>query len=286
MLLIFMLAPFIVSAANGCFYGALDVPQHLPAHVADGCAEDVDTIRGREIVDCLKIVLVEPPGRLKAAAFQQRVGDADGGGGLELHLHPGFIIIHQQRAVNDGADVPAVVVPVICHQFPGNIGKLLADTLPADAIGLVQHFRNRLFQVIVVLPHLRVTGIAAHPGVTYVKDVVQPGEAAGFVQQGDALGTPAHIAVHPVVPDVEVGAGGGIRALGVDHDLVCKGVLVQPGCSGQIVRPAFPIPGQAVGCALGKGEVFFGFAWHSVPPFNLVVNKKASGLFRSLAYGI
>ena len=98
--------------------------------------------------------------------------------------------------------------------------------------------------------------------------------------------TPGHITVHPVVPDVKVGAGGGIRALGVDHDLVCKGVLVQPGCSGQIVRPAFPIPGQAVGCALGKGEVFFGFAWHSVPPFNLVVNKKASGLFRSLAYGI
>ena len=26
--------------------------------------------------------------------------------------------------------------------------------------------------------------------------------------------------------------------------------------------------------------------WGSVPPFNLVVNKKASGLFRSLAYGL
>ena len=48
-----MLAPFIVSAANGGFYGALDVPQHLSAHVADGCAEGVDTIRGREIVDTL-----------------------------------------------------------------------------------------------------------------------------------------------------------------------------------------------------------------------------------------
>ena len=29
-----------------------------------------------------------------------------------------------------------------------------------------------------------------------------------------------------------------------------------------IVRPAFPVPGQTVGCALGKGEIFFGFAWH------------------------
>ncbi|MDW2997993.1 hypothetical protein R8C30_08700 [Faecalibacterium prausnitzii] len=218
-------------------------------------------------MDGLEVIFIEPPGRLKAAAFQQRVGDADSGGAFELHLHPGFIIIHQQRTVNDGADVAAVVVPVICRQFPGNVGKLLADTLSADAVGLAQHFRNRLFQVVVELPHLRVTGIAAHPGVAYVKDVVQPGESAGFVQQSDALGTPAHIAVHPVVPDVKVGAGGGIRALGVDHQLVRKGVLVQPGCGGQVVCPAFPVPGQSICRALGKGEIFFGFAWHSVPPF-------------------
>ncbi|MFQ9252569.1 MAG: hypothetical protein ACLR29_15550 [Faecalibacterium prausnitzii] len=237
------MAPFCIAAANGGFYGALDIPQHLPAHVADGCAEGENGIRGGEIVDCLKIALVEPACRLKAAAFQQRVGDADGGGGLELHLYPGFIIIHQQRTVNDGTNVSAVVVPVICHQFPGSIRKLLADTLSADAVGLSQHFRNRLFQVIVVLPHLRVTGIAAHPGVRHIENVVQARESAGFVQQSDALSTPAHIAVHPVVPDVEVGAGGGIRALGVDHQLVRKWVLVQPGCGGQVVRPAFPIPG-------------------------------------------
>ena len=49
---------------------------------------------------------------------------------------------------------------------------------------------------------------------------------------------------------------------GLHHKLVRKGVLVQPGCGGQVVCPAFPVPGQAVGCALGKGEIFFGFAWH------------------------
>ncbi|MEQ2363340.1 hypothetical protein WMO44_14510 [Faecalibacterium sp. CLA-AA-H175] len=257
-----MLAPFIVSAANGGFYGALDVPQHLSAHVADGCAEGVDTIRGREIVDCLKIVLVEPPGRLKAAAFQQRVGDTHCCCAFELHLHPGFIIIHQERAVNDGTDVAAVVVPVIRHQFSGNIGKLLANTLSADAVDSGEHFRNRLFQIIVVLPHLRVTGITAHTGVRHIENVVQARESAGFVQQGDALGATPDIPVHAVVPDVVIGAGCGIGSLSVDHQLVGKAVLVQPGCGGQIVRPAFPVPSQAVRRALGKGEIFFGFAWH------------------------
>ncbi|MDR3888998.1 MAG: hypothetical protein Q3X75_02470 [Faecalibacterium sp.] len=134
------MAPFCIAAANGRFYGALDVPQPLPAHVTDGSTEGKDSIRGGKVVDCLKIVLVEPPGRLKTTAFQQRVGDAHCCCAFELHLHPGFIIIHQQRTVNDGADVLAVVVPVIRHQFPGNIRKLLADTLSADAVGGGEHF--------------------------------------------------------------------------------------------------------------------------------------------------
>ena len=74
-------------------------------------------------MDGSEVVLVEPPGRLKSAAFQQRVGDADCSCAFELHLHPGFIIIHQERTVNDGTNVPAVVVPVIRHQFPRNIDR-------------------------------------------------------------------------------------------------------------------------------------------------------------------
>ena len=64
------------------------------------------------------------------------------------------------------------------------------------------------------------------------------------------------------------------RVPGVDHQLVLKTVLVQPGRRGQVVRPAFPVPGQAVRRALGKGEIFFGFAWHSVPLFKFMVTKK------------
>ena len=112
------------------------------------------------------------------------------------------------------------------------------------------------------------------------RNVVQPGESAGFVQQGDALGTPAHIAVHPVVPNIIVGAGGGIGALGVDHELVRKRVLVQPGCGGQVVRSAFPGPGQTIRHVLGKGEIFFGFAWHFGLLLQILGIKKGPSTFR------
>ena len=175
------MAPFYVTTANGRLYSSFDAAQQLTAALADCGAQCIHSGRSGKGEDRLKIVPVKMTFRLKAAAFENSIGDADCGGRFKLELLSGFIIIHQERAVNDGADVPAVVVPVIRHQFPGNIGKLLAYTLSADAIGLVQHFRNRLFQVIVVLPHLRITGIAAHPGVRHIENVVQAGKSAGFV---------------------------------------------------------------------------------------------------------
>ena len=257
-----MLAPFIVSAADGRFDCSFHGAQNFAADVADCCAEGIDSIRGGKIIDSLKTVFVKKAIRFKSAPFQKCVGDADRGGGLELHFQPGTIIVHQERTVNDGANVLAVVVPIICDQLPGNIGKLLTEPFMADAVGGSQCIRNRLFQIIVILPQVRVARIAAHPGVRHIENVVQARESAGFVQQGDALRATPDIAVHPVAPNVKFGAGGGIGPLSVDHKLVGKGVLVQPGCGGQVIRPAFPVPGQAVCRALGKGKVFFGFAWY------------------------
>lgn len=48
-------------------------------------------------------------------------------------------------------------------------------------------------------------------------------------------------------------------------------VLVQPGCSGQVVRPVFPIPGQFLCCLLGEIKIFLRFVWHCVPPFSFRV---------------
>jgi hypothetical protein len=152
-----------------------------------------------------------------------------------------------------------------------------------DAVFSCQHFRYRLEQVIVKLPHLRVTGISPHPGITHIKDIVQPGNTAGLVEQSDTLRPSAHIAVHPIVPDVKTCAGSRIRTLGVNHQLVGKTVLIQSGCSCEKICPVFPVPRNTVCCPIGKFKVFLCLRWHSVPPFNFVANKKASSPFGLLA---
>ena len=129
-----MLAPFIVSAADGRFDCPLYGAQDFAADVADCGTECVDSVRGGKIVDSLKTVFVKIAIRFKSAPFQQRVSDADCGGRLELHFQPGTIIVHQERTVNDGADIFTVVVPIICDQLSGNIGKLLTDPFMADAV--------------------------------------------------------------------------------------------------------------------------------------------------------
>ena len=46
------------------------------------------------------------------------------------------------------------------------------------------------------------------------RNVVQPGESAGFVQQSDALGTTPDVTVHFIVPYIILGTGGGIGGAG------------------------------------------------------------------------
>lgn len=97
-----MLAPFYIAAANGRFDGAFDIPQHIPAAIADRRTQCIDSIQGRKIVNCLKIVPVKITLWFKTAPFQNGVHDADCSGTLELEFQSGFIIIHKERPVNDG----------------------------------------------------------------------------------------------------------------------------------------------------------------------------------------
>ncbi|MFR3400621.1 MAG: hypothetical protein ACLTWB_13910 [Clostridia bacterium] len=272
------MAPFCIAAANGGFYGALDISQHLPAHVADGYAEGVDTIWGGEVVDRLKIVLVEPPGRLKPAAFQQHIGNAHCRCTFELQFPPDIIIAHQVRAVNDAEDVTAVVVPVGLHKFSGHIRQLLTKTFAVNTIVFCQHRPDRLFQGFIDLPQVRVQGVSPRCRIRHIKDIVQARVSAGFIQQRNALGTTPDVTVHFIVPYIILGTGRSIRSLGIDHQLIRVTVFVQPCRCDQKFCPVLPPSRKAVCRFAGKCKIFFGFVWHLKPPFGFRVQKERAAV--------
>ena len=225
------MAPFYISAPGGCLDGAFNLPQHLAAAFCDCCAQDVCRCRGAEGIDRLEILPVKPSFRVDAAPGQKHPGDADGTRRLELQLQVKIIIPFQEGTVNDVADILGVVVPVVLHQFAGEVRKLLGEVGVTDPIGLRQHIGYRFPEAVVHLPEVRVQGVSAGAGIRHVKDIPQVLGASAVIQQGDAFGAAPDKPVHPIVPHIILSAGGGVRALGVNQQLVGIGILVQP--SGQ-----------------------------------------------------
>ncbi|WP_242962139.1 hypothetical protein [Faecalibacterium sp. An192] len=224
------MVPFCISAPGGGFDGSLDLPQHLAAALRNSRSQDVRGCRGAEGIDRLEIIPVKPSFGVDTAPGQKQPGDTNGPCGLEFHLKPKIIIPFQQRTVNDVADFLSIVVPVVLHQFAGEICKLLGEVGITDPIGFRQHLGHWFPEAVIHLPEVRVQGVSAGAGIRHVKDIPQVRGAAAVIQQGDAFGAAPDKPVHPVVPDIILSAGGGIRALGINQQLVGIGVLVQPTC--------------------------------------------------------
>ena len=242
--------------------GDADLPQNLLVNLADRRAQRPNRGRGIEIENRHEVLMLEILFRIQPTARHQGIGDTDGGGGLKLDFDVVIIVLRQERTVNDIAEISLMIVPILTRQLSGYIRELLGEIVTGNAVVLLQHGRHRPNVLFFQLPQPGCTGMFTGAGIGNIEHIAQAKLVAGIVHQGNTLGATAHIPSHFFIPQVILGAGGGIRALGVDHELVGKRGLVQPGCGGQVVRPAFPIPGQAVGRALGKGEIFFGFAWH------------------------
>ena len=176
----------------------------------------------------LKVVL-----RLQAAAGHQGIGDADGGGTSESHFDVEVIILFQKAPVNDTEKVLPVIVPVSLRQLIGDLFQLFRKSVFAgDAIASLQSGGHGLLMLRAVLPQPGAAGVLLLPGVGHVKDIAHLVFSGAGVNEGDALGPPQHIPAHLLVPEFVVGAGGGVRPLGVDHNLFREGVFIEAARRG------------------------------------------------------
>ena len=237
-----MFAPFLVGFTLCISDGDADLPQHLLVNLADRCSQRPDGGRGVEIKDRHEIFVVEVAFRLQSAAGHQSVSDADGGGCLKLHSDVILIIFFQKGTVNDIEEVLLMLRPVFLSQFSGYLGELSGKVITIDIIGALQHGLHGIQMALLQLPQPGCAGMFTGSGVGNVKDIAQAGPVPGIVHQSDPLGTAPYISAHLFIPQIVLCTGGGVRSLGVNHQLLMERVLVKAGSSGEKPCPFLPAP--------------------------------------------
>ena len=242
--------------------GDADLPQNLLVNLADRRAQRPNRGRGIEIENRHEVLMLEILFRIQPTAGHQGVGDADGGGGLELDFDVEIIVLLQERTVNDIAEVLLMLVPILTRQLSGHIGELLGEIVTGNAVVALQHGRHRPDMLFLQLPQPGGTGMFTGPGVGNIEHIAQPEPVAGIVHQGNPLGATAHIPAHFFIPQVVLGTGGGVRALGVNHHLFMERIFVEAGGGSEKGRPLFPAAHKLGRYLFGHLPVKFSFGWH------------------------
>ena len=242
--------------------GDADLPQHLLVDLADCCSQRPNRGRGIEVKNRHKVLVLEVAFRLQTAAGHQGVGNTDGGRRFELDCDVEIIVLLQERTVNDVAEVLLMLVPILTRQLSGHIGKLLGKIITGNAVVALQHGRHRPDVLFLQLPQPGGAGMFTGPGVGNIEHIAQAGPVAGIVHQGNPLGTAPHIPAHFLVPQVILGAGGSVRALGVYHHLLMERVFIKAGGSGKKSRPFLPAAHKLGRYLFGHLPVKFSFGWH------------------------
>ena len=125
--------------------GDADLPQHLLIHLADRCAQRPNRGRGIEIENRHEVLMLEVLFRIQPTTGHQGVGDADGGGRLKLDFDVEFIVLLQERTVNDVVEVLLMLVPILTRQLSGHINKLLGKIVTSNAVVALQHTKQVRF---------------------------------------------------------------------------------------------------------------------------------------------
>ena len=235
-------SPFFDGLTLGISDGNADLPQHLLIDLADRRSKRPDGGRGVKIKDRHEIFVVEVAFRFQSTAGHQSISDTDGGCCLELYSDVKLIIFLQKGTVNDIEEVLLMLRPVFLSQFSGYLRELSGKVITGNIIGALQHGLHGIQMALLQLPQPGSAGMFTGSGVGNIKNIAQAGSVPGIVHQSDSLGAAPYIPAHLFIPQIVLCTGGGVRTLGVDHQLLMERVLVKAGSSGEKPCPFLPAP--------------------------------------------
>ena len=252
--------------------GSLHLPQDYASTFGYRITQGENGAAGVEFADTLKILWCKIHIQIEAATCQQQKGQADRDGVTEAQANIVLVQLVKGAVVDSQHDIVLEVMPVLVREPNGQGNELLGEAVAAGRTERAfQPGRDGTLIRALVLPKYGVAAVLPALRVGHIKHVPQEYPAVAVTQQGDALGTGPDTAAHAVVPEVELSAGRGGGALGVDHDLIHKPVFVKLPRQDQEPVPIFDLRGQvlrSVICHLAVHLGFCGHLWHSL------LNKK------------
>ena len=161
-----------------------------------------------------------------------------------------------------------MLLPVVHDALHRDFFKLTCKpTIGRNLILLFQHRTDSRAVFLVYRPHKRRTGIFSHPRIGSIKDIMITRHVAHHIQQRDALCAAPDIPPHRLIPDFIAGAGGCVRTLCINHQLVVKAIFIYVGSRRQKRAPIFPIGGDLPHGLLGKLHIIFQFCHLIAPAF-------------------
>ncbi len=195
--------------------------------------------RGRKLGDTQQILVLHIFGGVQAAAGKKGILDAGGEHVTKAHFQIEIVQFFQQAVLHIVGQIGQMIPVDLVHRPRRQLHQLSADV--AILGGTVLPLQCFHYGGVMILPHFPQVGRFCtfhRAGVRHVKDIFQRGSVPlVLADEGDALGTGLHPPPHGSVPQLHAGAGGGLRALGVDQELVIERIFVHLGRDAQIPLP-------------------------------------------------
>ena len=231
----------------GLYDCAADLPQPHLRDVAGGDAQGVDGGRRVEFVDMGKFVSGDMIVRPQAQPGHQHIGHADLQRIPVERLQIEVVQFLQQAVLPALPQVLQVVREVVRHGVmtggTHSVRKIFFFGQVAE--GGLQRFDDLRLKGRVHRPDGQWTGKAGRMGVRHIEIELQT-VLAVITKYGDALGPAIHPAAKPLVPPFHFKDCGGVRALGVDQNLIIEGAFVIVAGGAEKARPALIAAGDAL----------------------------------------
>ena len=161
-----------------------------------------------------------------------------------------------------------MLLPVIHRFLHGDFFELSRKSaIGRNLILLFQHGGDGRSVFFANRPCKRRSGVLPGTGIRHVENIVIARHVAGHIQQRNALCAAPNIPPHRLIPDFIAGAGGRVRTLCINHQLVVKAIFVYVRSRRQKSAPIFPIGGDLPHGLPGKLHIIFQFCHLIAPAF-------------------